>query len=42
LDKADAEKARKLILNAKIVTNNIYMLPETIEVKPPKEEKEKE
>ncbi len=42
LDKADAEKVRKQILGAKLVTNNIYVLPETIEVKPPKEEKEKE
>ncbi|MFN0081689.1 MAG: SPOR domain-containing protein [Ferruginibacter sp.] len=42
LDKAEADKARKQILNAKIVTTNIYILPETIEVKPVKEEKEKE
>ncbi len=42
LNRADAEKARKQILNAKIVTTNIYVLPETIEVKPSKEEKEKE
>ncbi len=42
LDKADAEKAREQILNAKIVTTNIYILPETIEVKLSKEEKEKE
>lgn len=42
LDKTDAENARKQILNAKIVNTNIYLLPETIEVKPSKEEKEKE
>ena len=42
LDKADAEKVRKQILGTKLVTNNIYILPETIEVKPAKEEKEKE
>ena len=40
LDKADAEKVRKQILNTKLVTTNIYILPETIEIKPPKEEKE--
>ena len=40
LDKADADKARKQILASKLITNNIYVLPETIEVKPPKEEKE--
>ncbi len=40
LDKADAERIRKQIMNTKLVTNNIYILPETIEVKPPKEEKE--
>ena len=42
LDKADAERVRKQILGTKLVTNNIYILPETIEVKPAKEEKEKE
>lgn len=42
LEKTDADKARKQILAAKLVTGNIYLLPETIEVKPPKEEKEKE
>lgn len=40
LDKADAERVRKQILGTKLVTTNIYILPETIEVKPPKEEKE--
>jgi hypothetical protein len=42
LDKTQAENARKKIMNAKLVTNNIYILPETIEVKPSKEDKEKE
>lgn len=42
LDRGDAERARKQILGTKLVSNNIYILPETIEVKPPKEEKEKE
>lgn len=42
LDKADAEKVRKQILGTKLVTSNIYILPETVEVKPAKEEKEKD
>jgi hypothetical protein len=42
LDRSDADRARKQILGAKLVTNNIYVLPEIIEVKPPKEEKDKE
>lgn len=33
VNKADAEKARKKILSMKIVTNNIYIVPETIEIK---------
>ena len=40
LEKADAEKVRKQIMATKLVTTNIYILPETIEVKPSKEEKE--
>ena len=40
LEKADAERVRKQILGAQLVTNNIYILPEIIEVKPSKEEKE--
>ena len=40
LEKAEAERVRKLILGTKLVTTNIYLLPETIEVKPSKEEKE--
>lgn len=39
LDKNDAEKARKQILAMKLVTGNIYVLSETVEVKPIKEEK---
>lgn len=42
LDRADAERVRKQILGTKLVTTNVYILPETIEVKPSKEEKEKE
>ena len=42
LDKADADRARKQIMATKLVANNIYVLPETIEVKPSKEEKDKE
>ena len=40
IDKADAEKIRKQIINTKLVTNNIYILAETVEIKPVKEEKE--
>ena len=40
LEKSEAERVRKQILGAQLVTNNIYILPETIEVKPIKEEKE--
>lgn len=40
-DKADAEKLRKQLLAQKITTGNIYILPETIEIKP-SEEKELE
>ena len=41
VDKADADKYKKEITRTKLVTNNIYLLNETIEVKPDKE-KEKE
>lgn len=34
LDKKDAEKLRKQILDGKIVTGNIYILPEKVELKP--------
>ena len=40
-DKADADKYKKEITRTKLVTNNIYLLNETIEVKPDKD-KEKE
>jgi hypothetical protein len=33
-DIAEAEKLKKLLLSQKIVTGNIYILPETVEVKP--------
>jgi hypothetical protein len=33
-DKAEAEKLKKLLLSQKIVTGNIYILPETVEIKP--------
>lgn len=33
VDKNDAEKYRKLITTAKIVTNNVYVVPEIVEVK---------
>ena len=44
-DRADAEKARKMITSLKLVPNNIYVLAETIELKPEKKDpadKEKE
>ena len=41
VDKADADKYKKEITRTKLVTNNIYLLNETIEVKPDKD-KEKE
>ena len=37
LEKADAEKYKKEIIRSKLVTNNIYLLPETIEIKPEKD-----
>ena len=37
-ERAEAEKARKLILDLKLVPNNIYMLTETIELKPEKKD----
>ena len=42
LEKSEAEKVRKQIMATKLVTTNIYILPETIEVKPSKEEKEQD
>lgn len=35
-EKADAEKMRKEIQSRQLVTGNIYLVPETIEVKPEK------
>ncbi len=37
-DREDAEKARKLITSLKLVPNNIYVLAETIELKPEKKD----
>ncbi len=37
LDRADAERYRRQILGGKIVTTNVYIVPETIEVKPVKD-----
>lgn len=37
-EKDDAEKMRKQIMTMKLVTNNIYILPETIEIKPEKKD----
>ena len=41
VEKADADKYKKEITRTKLVTNNIYLLNETIEVKPDKD-KDKE
>ena len=40
VEKADAEKLKKQLLAQKLVTGNIYVLPETIEIKPEAEEEE--
>ncbi len=40
LEKGDAEKYKKMIAAQKIVTNNVYVVPETIEVRPDKENEE--
>ena len=37
-EKEEAERARKLILDLKLVPNNIYILSETIELKPEKKD----
>ena len=34
VEKAEAEKYRDQIMKAKYVTNNIYVVPEVVEVKP--------
>lgn len=36
IEKADAEKYKKIILAARIVTTNVYLVPEIIEIKPDK------
>jgi len=33
IEKEDAEKYRKMIISSKIVTTNVYMVPEIVEVK---------
>lgn len=38
VEKADAEKLKKQLMAQKLVTGNIYVLPETIEIKPEAEE----
>ena len=40
LDKEDAEKCKKQIIKGGVVTGGIYIVPDTIEVKPDKELKE--
>lgn len=41
-DKKDAEKYRDLILKGGIVTGNIYIVPDTIELKPDKTEQDEQ
>jgi hypothetical protein len=36
VEKADAEKYKKMLTNAKLVSTSIYMVPEMVEVKPDK------
>ena len=36
VEKADAEKYRDMLMKAKFITNNIYIVPEVVEVKPDK------
>ncbi|RYY48611.1 MAG: SPOR domain-containing protein [Chitinophagaceae bacterium] len=40
VEKADAEKFKKLLLAQRLVTGNIYVLPETIEIKPEADEED--
>ena len=40
LDKADAEKCKKQIIKGGVVTGGIYVVPDTIEVKPDKDGKD--
>jgi len=39
-EKEEAEKYRDMIVKARVVTGNIYLLPETVEVKPDKNKEE--
>ncbi len=39
-EREEAERFRKQLLKQKLTTGNIYLLPETIEIKPSKEEDE--
>ena len=36
VEKADAEKFRDMIMKGKFVTNNVYIVPEVVEIKPDK------
>ena len=36
IEKSDAEKYRDMIIKGKFVTNNIYVIPEIVEIKPDK------
>ena len=36
IDKTEAERYRDLLSQSQLVSNNIYILPETVEVKPDK------
>lgn len=40
VDKADAEKVKKQIMRGGVVTGGIYVVPDTIEIKPDKDEKD--
>jgi hypothetical protein len=40
LSKADADRYKRMIINYKLVTNNVYVVPEIIEIKPTKVETE--
>ncbi len=40
VEKKEAERVRDLILRAGVVTGNIYLVPETVELKPEKNEQE--
>jgi len=40
VDKADAEKCKEQIMRSGVVTGGIYVVPDTIELKPDKMEQE--